>query len=267
MKRNRIRAAFRNARKEGRPAFIPYITGGDPDLETTSRLIRELDRLGADMIEIGVPFSDPVADGIVNQKAAERALLGGTTLTAILGMVKRLREEVDAGLVLFTYFNPVHRFGVEAFARAAADAGIDAVLAVDLPPEEGDEYRGSLNQRGVETVFLLAPTSSPERIKRIAGVSTGFLYYVSRTGVTGTSDRLDGDLLGSLRRLRAAVKLPIAVGFGISRPEHIAALRDAADGVVVGSAIVRLIGEGGSTGEILKRVGDFVRWLQPAGRP
>lgn len=244
-----IEAVFAACREQKRAAFIPYLTAGDPDLRTTGELLHALAAGGADLIELGVPFSDPIADGPVNQRAAVRALASGTHLTGILRMVARERARLDRPVVLFTYYNPILAYGVERFAEQAADSGIDGVLCVDLPPEEAAEYRGALGERGIDTIFLLAPTSDRERVKRVSQASTGFVYYVSRTGVTGQRDELPPELLREAKRLRRKVGLPLAVGFGISTPQHVGRVARVADGVVVGSALVRLVEEHGDDRE------------------
>ena len=241
---SRIAAAFAAARAENRSAFIPYLTAGDPDLAATPVLVRAMAAGGADLIEIGVPFSDPIADGVVNQRAAERGRRGGATLRAILECCDSLAKESLPPLVLFTYFNPIHRLGVETFAARAADCGVSGVLVTDLPPEEGTGLRDSLDRRGLDAVGLLAPTSTPERRRAIAEAARGFLYFISRTGVTGVRADLPPDLEAQVRSARAAARdLPIAVGFGLSRPDQVRAVRAFADGFVVGSALVRLIEE------------------------
>jgi len=243
---SRIADAFARARRERRAAFVPYLTAGDPDLETTAELVAALERAGADVVELGVPFSDPIADGPVNQAAAERALDAGTTLTGILAQVARLRARTPVPIVLFTYFNPVFRYGIERFAEHAADSGVDGVLVVDLPPEEArGEYLDTLRAQGLDAIFLLAPTSTRERVAAVAAVASGFVYYVSRTGVTGERGELPRELAREVKALRKRLKLPVAVGFGISTPEQAAAVARVADGVVVGSALVRLVAEHG----------------------
>jgi len=244
---SRITEAFAAARGAKRAAFVPYLTAGDPDLGRLPDLLRAMTRGGADVIEIGVPFSDPIADGVVNQRAAERGRRGGATLRAILDRCQALRSESFPPLVLFTYFNPVHRLGVEAFAAEAAAARIAGVLVTDLPPEEGADLRRALEARGIDSIGLVAPTSSPERRRAIAEVSRGFLYFISRAGVTGPRDDLPSDLEAQVRATREDGRgLPIAVGFGLSRPEQVRAVRGFADGFVVGSALVRLIEAQGS---------------------
>lgn len=253
--RSGIGRAFARCREEGRAAFIPYITAGDPDLATTAELIPALARGGADLIELGVPFSDPIADGPVNQRAAARALASGTSLAGILRMIADLRATVTQPIVLFTYFNPIHAVGVERFAEQAAASGVDGVLCVDLPPDEAEpEVVPALAAQGIDTIFLLAPTSDRRRIQRIERVATGFVYYVSRTGVTGARTALPADLLNEIRKLRRKLRLPLVVGFGIAEPEQVAELGEVADGVVVGSALVRKIEEarpGSDLAEIL----------------
>jgi tryptophan synthase alpha chain len=244
---SRIAAAFAAAASAQRAAFVPYLTAGDPDLGRLPDLLRAMTRGGADVIEIGVPFSDPIADGVVNQRAAERGRRGGATLRAILDGCARLGSEPLPPLVLFTYFNPIHRLGEEAFAARAAAAGIAGVLVTDLPPEEGEDLRAALEARGIDAIGLVAPTSSPERRRAIAAVSRGFLYFISRAGVTGARDDLPPDLETQVRATRRdGSGLPIAVGFGLSRPEQVRAVRAFADGFVVGSALVRLIEEQGN---------------------
>lgn len=241
MSKNRVRAAF----ADGRPAFIAYLTAGDPDAEASARYVKALARAGADVIELGVPYSDPVADGPTNLKAADRALKGGGSLKSVLALSKRLRADgVATPFVLFTYYNPIFRLADDAaFARQARESGIDAVLIVDLPPEEAGRLRAALEKEGVGTVFLASPTTTPERLARIDEYSTEFVYYVSRLGVTGARTELSESLAEELAALRKHVKQPIAVGFGISTPEQAAKVAGLAEGVIVGSALVRLIEE------------------------
>ncbi len=239
-----IDEVFFNCSHEGRAAFIPFLMAGDPDLDATGAYMEALAAGGADIIELGVPFSDPIADGPVNQRAAVRALASGTKLSAILQLVARHRDRIRVPVVLFTYFNPVHARGIERFAEQAASSGVDGVLCVDLPPEEGErELLPALRERGVDTIFLLAPTSTRERVSKVGAASTGFVYYVSRTGVTGERAALPGDLLRDVKRLRKRLDQPLAVGFGLSTAQQVAAVGEIADGVVVGSALVRLIEE------------------------
>jgi len=250
-----IAAAFERARVEKRAAFIPYLTAGDPDLETTGRLLFALARSGADIIELGVPFSDPIADGPVNQRAATRALASGTTLPAVLELVARVREGLAVPVVLFTYFNPLHARGLDRFAEQAASSGVDGVLCVDLPPEEAAaEYLPALRVYGLDTPFLLAPTSDKKRLAAVDRASTGFVYYVSRTGVTGTRSELPETLLAEAKRVRRKVSHPLAVGFGISTPEQARAVGRVADGVVVGSALVAIVERLARSEELVAKV-------------
>ncbi|HEY0513011.1 MAG TPA: tryptophan synthase subunit alpha [Thermoanaerobaculia bacterium] len=241
-----IDEVFFNCAHDGRAAFIPFIMAGDPSLAATAEHLEALAAGGADIIELGVPFSDPIADGPVNQRAAVRALEAGAKLSGILQLVARHRDKLGVPIVLFSYFNPIHARGVERFAEQAAASGVDGVICVDLPPEEGErDFIPAMRAQGVDTVFLLAPTSTRERVSKVAEASTGFVYYVSRTGVTGERAALATDLVRDVKRLRKRLDAPIAVGFGLSTPEQVAAVGDIADGVVVGSALVRLIEEHG----------------------
>lgn len=253
-----IGRAFARCRAERRAAFIPYLTAGDPDLETTGRLAIALAEAGADLIELGVPFSDPIADGPVNQAAANRALASGTTLEGILGLTAALRAPLGLPVVLFTYFNPILAYGVEEFAADAAVAGVDGVLTVDLPPEAAaEEVLPAFRRNGIDPIFLLAPTSTKERVRAVARVASGFVYYVSRTGVTGERGELPPGLAREVKGLRRQLGLPLAVGFGISTPAQVAAVAKIADGVVVGSALVKLVeesGDGGGGGDPVPRV-------------
>lgn len=233
---------FARCALEGRAAFIPFLMAGDPDLETTARLLEALVAGGADLVELGVPWSDPIADGPVNQRAAQRALAAGTKLAGILQLIARHRDRLGVPVVLFTYFNPILARGVERFAEQAAASGVDGVLCVDLPPEEGErELAPALRRHGVDTICLLAPTSTRDRVAKVAASASGFVYYVSRTGVTGEREALPRDLAREVKRLRRKVELPVAVGFGVSTPEQVAAVAEFADGVVVGSALVRVV--------------------------
>jgi tryptophan synthase alpha chain len=257
----RIAAAFAAARSRGRCALIPYVTAGDPDLPTTRRLAGALQRGGADLLEIGVPFSDPIADGPVNQRAAERALRNGVTLRSCLGLAAEVRRDGGPPVVLFTYYNPVHRMGVGPFALEAGRSGVDGVLVTDLPLDEADDLRGALGEAGIDLVGLLSPTSSPERVQSVGALSGGFIYFISRTGVTGVSDDLPAGLADQVRAARQASRLPIAVGFGIGRPDQVRSIASFADGVVVGSALVRLVEENATSPDLEDRVEAFCRSL------
>jgi tryptophan synthase alpha chain len=262
---NRITQRFNDLATQGRKAFIPYITAGDPSLATTAKLVSALDAAGSDVIELGVPFSDPVADGVVNQEAAQRALAAGTTLRGIVAMVGGLRAAgCEVPIVLFTYFNPVLAYGLETFTREASEAGIDGVLCVDLPPEEAGEYKTLMDAWELATIFLAAPTSTEERMGIIARASTGFLYYVSRTGVTGERTDLAESMTGMVARVKAHTNTPVAVGFGISTPEQAAIVAQCADGVIVGSAIVRMVGQLGDAPDMVEKVAAFAGSLAAA---
>jgi tryptophan synthase alpha chain len=234
----RISRRFAALRASGQLGIVAYITAGDPTLDATLKFVLALADAGADVVELGVPFSDPLADGPTIQRASERALRSGTTLAGVLNLVGRIRESSQVPLVLFSYFNPILQMGLEKFASAAAEAGADGVLATDLTPEESVDYRRILHAHHLDTIFLAAPTSSDDRLKIISAASTGFLYIISRTGVTGAKDTLPDELPALLRRARHFTDLPIAVGFGISLPGHVSVLGGLADAAVVGSALV-----------------------------
>jgi tryptophan synthase alpha chain len=234
----RISLRFAELRASGELGIIAYITAGDPSLDATYKFVLALAEAGADVIELGIPFSDPLADGPTIQRASERALKAGTTLPGVLELVRRLRQSSQVPLILFGYYNPIFQMGVEKFAAAASSAGADGVLVTDLTPEESVDYRCVLAAHHLDTVFLGAPTSTDERLSAIAAVTTGFLYLISRTGVTGAKDALPDELPALLRRARAITNLPIAVGFGISLPGHVAVLGGLADAAVIGSALV-----------------------------
>ena len=247
---SRIAAAFRRAKEEGRAAFIAYLTAGDPDSDATVRQARALERAGADVLELGVPFSDPIADGAVLQRAATSALAAGTTLETVFAVARRIRDETALALVLFTYANPILRYGVAAAARDARRAGFDGALLTDVPPEESAAVHPHLRAAELDTVLLVSPTSPARRMAEAARLSSGFLYVVSRPGTTGARDGLPRDLPETVRRARrAAGELPVAIGFGISTPESARAAARLADGVVVGSALVHAAERGGPEGE------------------
>lgn len=257
-----ISRAFARCRAEKRAAFIPFIFAGDPDLARTGALLDALVAGGADIIELGVPFSDPIADGPVNQRAAYRALEAGTTLDGILELVARVRRRLDIPIVLFTYYNPIFAYGLERFAERAQASGVDGVLCVDLPPEEGaDELAPILLQHDIATIFLLAPTSTRARRRKVGEASQGFVYYVSRTGVTGERSQLRSQLEKEVKKVARDVKLPVAVGFGISTAEQVRDVAAVADGVVVGSALVRVVEENGSSADLAQRLEEKAREL------
>jgi tryptophan synthase alpha chain len=262
----RIEAAFDRLRQQGETALIPFITAGDPDLGRTEELIHTLVEAGADIIELGFPFSDPMADGPVIQAASERALAAGATLPAILELVRRVRLHTNVPIVLMGYFNPIFHYGSTRFARDAAAAGVDGLQLVDLPPEEADEINGDLREAGVRLITLLAPTTPPERLARLAAAAEGFLYYVSMTGVTGTSQVDAGAIEAAVRSLRAQSPVPVAVGFGISSAADAAAVGSFADAVVVGSALVKVVAAYGSSPELPVQAGAFIRALKQSLR-
>lgn len=267
----RIALTFEQLRQRGEKALITYVMAGDPDLETSERIIHALVEAGVDLVEVGFPFSDPMADGPVIQAAAERALTAGTTLRGVLAMVARIRRHTNVPIVLMGYYNPVFRYGTAAFAADAAAAGVDGLLLVDLPPEEAGELHPQLRSAGLDLITLLAPTTAGERLARLADGGEGFVYYVSMTGVTG-SQQVDAaaiaEVVTGVRRLS---KVPVAVGFGISTPEDARAVAGFADAVVVGSAIVKLVATHGRSPRLLDEVTEFARRLKAAvraaGRP
>jgi len=260
---SRIREKFRKLKRSGRGGFIPFITAGDPDLATTERLLIELGKAGADIIELGVPFSDPVADGEVIQRASERALRNGVTVHDALTCARKVRQDSDVPLVLFSYFNPLLQFGQERLAVVASQAGIDGVLVTDLIPEEAESWTQNLLRHRLDPIFLAAPTTSEKRLARIAQHAQGFIYAISRAGVTGERDEMTRDAEALVKRVRLVSDLPVAVGFGISTPEQVRAVWRFADAAVVGSAIVKQIEKLGQSQDLVKRVGDFVRSLLP----
>ena len=258
----RIREAFARAKAEGRAAFIPYITVGHPDRETVAAVIPALIAAGADIIELGVPFSDPLADGPVIQRSTQAALDNGVTLDVCLADVRKLRKAgVTAPIVFLGYTNPIIQKGEKAFAAACAAAGVDGVIVADLPPEEAGDLRAACDRHGIAVIAMLAPTSTEKRIAQVAALATGFVYCVGLTGVTGARDALATDLRGYLDRVRQQVSIPIAVGFGISRPEHVASVGAMADGVIVGSALVQRLDDL-PPAERASGAADFVRWLK-----
>jgi tryptophan synthase alpha chain len=260
---SRVRETFRKLKRSGRGGFIPFITAGDPDIATTERLLIELANSGADIIELGMPFSDPVADGEVIQRASERALRNGVTVHDALTCVRNVRPRIDVPIVLFSYFNPLLQFGPEPFTPAASEAGFDGVLVTDLIPEEAESWTRNLLQYGLDPILLVAPTTSDKRLARIAQQAHGFIYAISRAGVTGERDQMTRDAEILVRRIRSVSDLPVAVGFGISTAEQVRTVWRFADGAVVGSAIVKQIENLGHSSDLVKRVGNFVRSLVP----
>lgn len=261
---NRIDQRFQELKGRGEKALIPFVMAGDPDLSTTAELAVALEEAGADLLEIGVPFSEPLADGPAIQRAAHRALGKGTTLKGILGCAERIRPRTRLPLILMSYFNPILRMDPGEFAKRAAGAGVDGIIVPDLPPEEAQELTESWGAVGVHIIFLAAPTSTPDRLTLIAHHSRGYIYYVSIKGVTGVRERLADDLETSLSRLRRLTRKPIAVGFGIGTPSQAAQVARLADGVIVGSAIVERVEKGMGRPEVVQGVAGFVRELKAA---
>jgi tryptophan synthase alpha chain len=257
---NRIEERFARLRREGKKGFVVYIGAGDPDLDATRRLALTFDRLGVDVLELGIPFSDPLADGLVNQLAAQRGLESGTTPPRVLDMVSLIRRESSIPIVLYVYFNLLHRWGVERFIRRAAEAGVDGLLVLDLPPEESENYETWMRSAGLALIYLVAPTTPDERMAYIVKRASGFIYYVSREGVTGMQSEVSQTIAASTARIRAQTTLPVAVGFGISNPDQAKAVAAHAEAVVVGSAIVNEIAAHGKSPNLEARVAAF---LQP----
>jgi tryptophan synthase alpha chain len=256
--KNRIESAFNKLKAEGKKAFIPYIMAGDPDLDTTMERVILLESLGADIIELGAPFSDPTADGPTIQRAAERALKSGATLRKIVGLIAELRKRSTVPLIIMTYYNPILKYGEESFVSDAAAAGVDGLIIPDLPVEEAGTLIRLCRAGNISTIFLVAPTSTDERMKRIAEASRGFVYYVSMTGITGASLNLDREFGGHIGRLRKITDRPVAIGFGISTPDDARRMAAAADGVIVGSAIVKKFHEDPGNAQ------DFIQKLREA---
>ncbi len=258
---SRLDVIFESVRSRTDPGLVTFVTAGDPNLDRSADILRVLDSAGADVIEVGVPFSDPLADGPVIQRASERALRTGTTLSRTISMVEKVRSTVQAGIVLFTYVNPVVRMGLKVFLERAANAGVDGVLILDLPIEEAEEFQTTSKDVGIDPIFLLSPTTSDDRIRRAAELGRGFLYGISRLGVTGATDTISDGAEELVGRIRGLTDMPIAVGFGISRPEHVAAVGRWADAAVVGSGLVDVIARA-SSAELLGDVERYVRWLR-----
>ncbi len=257
-----IGEVFQQLKQSGEKALIPYITAGDPDLETTVRLVKTLQDSGADIIELGIPFSDPLADGATIQRASERALRSQTTLRNVIDAVPGIRRRVDVPIVFMTYYNPIYQYGEDEFVKRSAAAGVDGVIVPDLPPEESENLRQYGGETGFDVIYLLAPTSPPERVKIISGLSGGFIYYVSLTGVTGERAQLSAGVREGVQRIKESTDKPVAVGFGIATPEHVRNVAEYADGIVVGSAIVRVIEENAGHDDLCEKVGSFVQPLK-----
>jgi tryptophan synthase alpha chain len=259
---SRLAETFNRLRTAGTPGLVTYITAGDPDLPRTAGILRALGRAGADVVEVGIPFSDPLADGPVIQRATERALASGTTLVGVLDLLKGIRQELPVPLVLFSYANPILRIGAERFCDLAAEAGVDGVLVLDLPIEEAGDFHVMLGARGIDTILLLSPTTSDERLRRAVALGSGFLYAISRLGVTGMRNEIAEGAEDMVRRIRSVSNLPVALGFGISKPDHVRQIGRWADAAVVGSGLVNVIAEAGQSPDLNTRVEEYVRWLK-----
>lgn len=259
---SRIAEVFAGLRTAGRTGLVTYVTGGDPDAARSADILRALDRAGADVIEVGVPFSDPLADGPVIQRASERALAAGATLSGALDLVEAVRADVRAAVVLFSYANPILRMGSDAFAARAAAAGVDGVLVLDLPIEEAGPFRRTIVDAGIDPIFLLSPTTTAERLRQAAELGQGFLYGISRLGVTGAQTQVAASARGLVERIRAVTPLPVAVGFGLCRPEHVRQVGEWADAAVVGSALVDVVAREAASPDLIPAVERYVAWLK-----
>ena len=263
---SKLDRTFAQLRQSGEKALITYVMAGDPSLQETEQLVVELEKAGADIIELGVPFSDPIADGPVIQQAAERALRSGTTLRAILSMIARLRAKTQIPLVLMAYYNTIHAFGLDLFCQEAAHAGVDGLIMPDMPPDEAGPLKGPAAAAGLPLIFLLAPTSTAARRTFVARQSQGFVYYVSLTGITGAKLPNLADVEKNVEKIKKVTNVPVAVGFGIATPEDAAKVAAIADGVIVGSAIVKKISAHQEKPDMVKQVAEFVRSLKTAMR-
>ena len=261
-KTTRIAQTWERLKRQGKKALIPYITAGDPSLEITRQLIFALEEAGADMIELGMPFSDPMADGPTIQRASERALAGNVSLRRILELVIEIRKKTEIPIILFGYYNPFFIYGTKRLAFDARRAGVDGILAVDLPPEEADELKTFTDQTGIDLIFLLAPTSTEDRMRLIASKASGFIYYVSVTGVTGARSTLDKDIEQYVKQIRRFSSLPVGVGFGISTPEQVNKIIRFADAVIVGSALIKVIEANIRSPYLVQRAKHFIHELK-----
>jgi len=259
---SRIDRCFAEERARGKKALVCFITAGDPDLATTEELVVRIAEAGADIVELGVPFSDPLADGPVIQASSFRALAAGATVRKVLDSVSSIRKRCDVPIVLMTYYNPVQKYGLDRFAGDAAASGADGVIVTDLPPEEAGDWKRAADAVRLDTVFLLAPTSTKERIEAAANMASGFIYCVSRTGVTGARDDVPPEVVDLVARIKSASPLPVAVGFGISKPEHVRQIARCADGVVVGSALVNVVAENAGSPAVFDKAAEFVHSLK-----
>ena len=258
---NRIDKKFKQLKKKRKKAFVAFIMAGDPSLSITKKLVFELEKSGADIIELGVPFSDPLADGPTIQKASERALKNRINIDSVSNLVRNIRLRTQIPIVFLTYYNLIYRYGLEKFVHKAKTSGVDGIIIPDLPPEESQELRQMARKEDFSAIHLAAPTSSRERLRKISDASAGFIYYVSLTGTTGTRKKLPKELSGSLREIKRITKKPICVGFGISTPEQVKAISKLADGVIVGSAIIKVIEKNIGKSDLVKKAGKFVKHL------
>ena len=259
---SRIDETFARLRSDGRTGLVTYVTAGDPDAGRSALILQTLDRAGADVLEVGVPFSDPLADGPAIQRASERALAGGMTLKSSLSLIASVRSTISSPIVVFTYANPVVAMGLDRFMRSAADVGVDGVLVLDLPIEEADELRNAARAVDIDPIFLLSPTTTDHRIRRAAELGRGFLYGISRLGVTGERDTIAQGASAMVDRIRRVTSLPVAIGFGISRPEHVVEVGRFADAAVVGSGLVNRIAEASNGDDLVGEVRRYVHWLR-----
>ncbi len=259
---SRLASTFARLRETKTPGLVTYVTAGDPTLPRTRGVLEALDRAGADVLEVGVPFSDPLADGPVIQRATERALASHTTLSGVLDLLGEMRGSLRPPVVIFSYANPILRLGAERFADRAKEAGVDGVLVLDLPIEEAGDFRNMLATRGIDTILLLSPTTTDDRLRKAAALGSGFLYAISRLGVTGARDRIADGAREMVERIRRASPLPVALGFGISKPEHVREVGQWADAAVVGSALVSVVAEAGVSNDLDSKVEEYVRWLK-----
>jgi tryptophan synthase alpha chain len=264
---SRIESTFSSLQAKGEKALVIYLTAGDPNLEVTREIVRGLDAAGVDCIEIGVPFSDPTADGPIIQAASQRALKNGTTLSNIFDMIETIREVSEIPIVLFGYYNPILSYGTERFAARAQKAGVDGILVVDLPPEESHELRQYTDPKGIDFISLIAPTTSTERVSMIASHASGFLYYISITGVTGTAKPHVEEVAKDIKRIRTVTQLPLVVGFGISTPQQAQEISPYADGIVIGSAVVQMIEEHGDKFDLVTHVAHYAKEIKAASQP
>ena len=261
---SRIESTFNSLKAQGEKALVIYLTAGDPSLEGTREIVLGLDAAGVDCLEIGVPFSDPTADGPIIQAASQRALRNGTTLSAILDMIETIRKVSEIPIVLFGYYNPILSYGTERFAARAQEAGVDGILIVDLPPEEAHELRQYTDPKGIDFISLIAPTTSTDRVRMIASHASGFLYYISITGVTGTAKPQVEEVAKDIKRIRTVTDLPLVVGFGISTPQQATEIAPYADGIVIGSAVVQMIEEHCDKFDLVTHVTHYARQMKEA---